>query len=69
MLLRNLGICLDGEVRLRDGESSDRGRVEICNNNTWGTICDQSWSALEARVVCIQLGLPSSSKCENDVVF
>lgn len=54
------GLCISGAVRLQNGTSNDRGRVEICNNDVWGTICDDSWTAVDARVVCIQLGLPSS---------
>lgn len=54
--------CIQGNVRLQDG-SSTSGRVEICLDNQWGDVCnDSSWSALDARVVCIELGLPSSSK-------
>lgn len=28
------------------------GRVEICKDNTYGTVCDDRWDKLEARIVC-----------------
>jgi hypothetical protein len=49
-----------GAVRLVDGgtvnQNGVRGRVEICINHQWGTVCDDDWGLLEARVTCRQLG-------------
>ncbi|KAL5013038.1 hypothetical protein ScPMuIL_011589 [Solemya velum] len=44
------------QVRLRGGRTSQEGRVELMYNNTWGTICDDSWGTPDARVVCRMLG-------------
>ena len=49
--------CTDGEVRLSGGSSSLEGRVEICANRAWGTVCGTSNRRfVEANVVCRQLG-------------
>ena len=31
------------------------GRIEICINNAWGTICDNLFGREDAEVVCEQL--------------
>lgn len=32
------------------------GRVELCLDGVWGTICDNAWTDFDATVVCHQLG-------------
>ena len=49
--------CTQGSIRLQ-GSNATSGRVEICNNNVWGTVCDDLWSGSDAMVACRQLGLP-----------
>ena len=55
--------CTNGDIRLRGSTNSYEGRVEICNNNAWGTVCDDSWSTIDARVACRQLGFLSTGTC------
>jgi deleted-in-malignant-brain-tumors protein 1 len=51
--------CEDGSVRLQQGSSSTSGRVEVCFNGTWGTICSHFWDNNDASVICRQLGYSS----------
>ena len=34
------------------------GRVEICHNRAWGTVCTSGFAQTEADVVCSQLDRP-----------
>jgi len=43
-------------VRLVGGSDNKKGRVEILYNGTWGTVCDNSFTKAEAKVVCYMLG-------------
>ena len=47
--------CDNGDIRLMGGANPLEGRVEICLENTYSTVCDDFWDELEARVVCRQL--------------
>ena len=51
--------CSQGDIRLQGGNNTF-GRVEICNDNVWGTVCDDSWGQVDAQVACRQLGFSAS---------
>ena len=53
-------VCTQGALRLIGGSVSTEGRVEFCNNNEWGTVCDDFWGNDDAVVVCRQLGLSTT---------
>ena len=46
---------MDGKNITVDGRNTTEGRVEVCVNNAWGTICDNVFSADDAEVICHQL--------------
>jgi len=55
------GNCDLGDLRLTSrtddsSELSSEGRLEVCVNNAWGTICDTSFGSHDAHVACGQLG-------------
>ena len=57
-------LCANGDLRLRGRSRSlnHEGRVEVCWNDTWGTVCDTPWSSNDVKVVCRQLGFSTQSE-------
>ena len=57
-----IDFCQYGDVRLVGDHSQNEGRVEVCLDDTWGTVHDYGWSSNDGRVVCRQLGYSSQGK-------
>ena len=51
--------CTNQDLRLRGGTTSLQGRVEMCYEGQWGTVCDNLWGTSDAKVACRQLGFSS----------
>ena len=64
VVLPILGVCSNGDVRLTGGILANEGRVEICQDFRWGTVCDDFFGIPDASVVCAQLGFSRFSKAK-----
>ena len=53
--------CSNGDVRLVNGTTLSEGRVEICYDGVWGSVCDSGWGDQDAAIVCLQLNFQGTS--------
>ena len=49
-------------MRLEDGVKEYEGRIEICYDDEWGSVCDDFINDSVAELVCRQLGFSLHSK-------
>ena len=52
----NQSNCTDGDIQLVGGSNKYEGRIEICVNQAWGTVCSYSHNNNVGKVVCGQIG-------------
>ena len=64
-----LDACQNGTVRLHGSGYSTMGRVEVCVNGEWGTICRDSFDDNDARVMCSQLGYSPYGKISTSLLL
>ena len=64
-----LSDCTERALRLVGGSTDREGRVEVCVDGRWGTVCGERWGDTEAGLVCARLGLPKkiSQYCLGDI--
>ena len=61
--------CTTGAIRLVNGASTAEGRIEVCYNSVWGTVCDDGWGTVDASVVCRQAGFSAHGLIEVYIFF
>lgn len=60
--------CNRGDVRLEGGSNVREGRVEVCLNRVWGTVCSEQFSDEDAAVVCAQMDFARTGKSLRDLI-
>ena len=61
--LDSVAVCLVGS------NSHSEGRLEVLYSGKWGSVCSDSFTIVEANVVCHQLGYPGAVAYYNDTHF
>ena len=61
--------CATGSIRLVGGSEQYEGRLEVCIDEVWGTICDDAFDSMDAGVACAQLGYSRFSKFLCHYIF
>ena len=49
-------------MRLVDGDTANEGKVLICINGVWGTLCHSTLTLIDVAVICSTAGYPRGSQ-------
>lgn len=61
-LLSRAALCQNGALRIQGGATPLTGRLEVCYNEDWGSVCENNWDDMDASVACGQLGFAPVGK-------
>ncbi|KAF1444472.1 Deleted in malignant brain tumors 1 protein, partial [Pygoscelis papua] len=56
-------------TRLANGSSFCSGRVEVLHDGEWDTVCDDSWSLMDAKVACREVGCGQALSAQFGAAF
>ncbi|KAK3520148.1 hypothetical protein QTP70_016255 [Hemibagrus guttatus] len=59
----------ESNIRLAGVNDSCSGRVEVLQDDQWGTVCDDDWDLNDAEVVCRQLGCGKAVTAHQSAYF
>ncbi|XP_060533809.1 uncharacterized protein LOC132706475 [Cylas formicarius] len=57
------------QIRLTNGKGPHEGRVEVTHLGIWGTVCDDDFNEVAARLVCRKLGYQGSIEIKGEGYF
>ena len=60
--------CIAGNIRLVNGSVPNEGRLEVCLDREWGTVCSSHWDKGKTSIVCKQLGYHETGNGNDNTV-